>query len=409
MTGALAQLVAYGAQDVYLTGNPSTTFWKQVFNRYTNFALETIEQDVVGAVDYGQDISVTLGRNGDLVKGVMLEITLQRGSTDPDLQQPYFECEHLIDQLELWIGGQKILNFDHEWFRMYWEIYLNLDQENAYRDMCDFQTETEGYIRTFYLPLPLWFNDADDNNALPLIALQYHEVQLRLKLMNAQYMVGINTAYTPTIKCLATYVFLDSKERIWFAQNSHEYIITQIQRNIFPVTVNQNNNSFKLNLNFNHPTQILFWVLVPSLTTHGQYTADPGEQNADILAPLYKCKLTINGIDRMKDFLGSYYGSANPWITCNGNYTSSGVYTYGFGIRTQYGIPSGTMNFSRIDNATLHITTKAATVVDQYLPGVVNESMTVVGANVLTMALVYAVNFNVFRIQSGMGGVAFAN
>lgn len=409
MSGGLAQLVMYGAQDVYLTGDPQITFWKNVYKRYTNFALESIEQDVLGHVNYGNEITTIIGRQGDLINGVMLEITLQRGDTNPLLPQPYFPSEHLINYVELMIGGQKVFEFDHEWFRMFFEMYLDLTQQLSYRSMCDFGNEPQGYEKTFYLPLPFWFNNLNNGIALPLIALQYHEVQINIRLSKAGDIPGIDTSFTPIIKCYADYVFVDTKERTWFAQNKHEYIITQVQRNIMQTPVLSSEKEYKMLLNFNHPTQLLLWAMVPSLTTHGQFTGEPGEQTSDVLAPLAYCKLSLNGVDRMSRRKGSYFRYYQPWSSANGSFLTAGIYLYSFGTSLKYGVPSGTLNFSRVDNAILHLNTKEAVIADNLMPANVNETMTTVSANILSMTIVYAVNFNVLRIQSGMGGVAFSN
>ncbi|AGE50089.1 major capsid protein VP54 [Acanthocystis turfacea Chlorella virus Canal-1] len=407
--GGLTQLVATGVQDVFLTGDPNITFWKNAYPRYTNFALESIEQDVVGVVNYGNEVSITLGRNGDLVNGVALQITLQRGDDTLGANQPYFPAEHLIEYVEVYIGGQKVFNFDHQWFRMYWELYLTYDQKLAYNTMCDFQNEVEGYERTFYLPLPLWFNSFNNGNALPLIALQYHEVIFKIKLTQSQYIVGINGSFTPKVRCYADYVFLEPVERKKFAQSSHVYTINQIQRNIFPVRVDATNNKYNVKLNFNLPVQCMMWALIPNLDTHGQYTGVYGEQQQEVLAPIAEAKISFNGVDRLTARQGRYFQSYQPWYSAMGQFLSSGVYMYSFGTNIRYGIPSGSMNFSRIDTAILHITTKAAVVTDTTIPATVTETMTTTSAANLTTMLVYANNFNILRVESGMGGIMFSN
>jgi hypothetical protein len=409
MTGGLIQLVAYGAQDVYLTGDPQKTFWKEKFSRYTNFALESIEQDILGGIGSTQDISFILKRSGDLVSSIFLEITLQRGPSGPGDPAPFYSAEQLINRLEMYIGGQKVLEFGHEWFRMYWELYLDYTQLMAYSNMVNWGTEEEGYQRTFNLPLPLWFNALDIGKAIPLIALQYHEVEIRINLCNFNNIVGVNPAFTPQIRCFANYTFLDAPERIWFAQNPHEYIIQQIQTNPFNITIDTTNREYSLPLDFNHPCSSLIWCFTPGSEYHGQYTSVPGEQDSEVLSVLDSATLLLNGTERFSRRRGSYFGNENPWTSFGGTYTSSGVYAYGFGTRSDQPIPSGTLNFSRIDNATLRIRTKAAVVEDTSVPGNVTESMTTVGSNILTTVLVFAPNFNVFRIMSGMGGLAYAN
>jgi hypothetical protein len=171
MTGALSQLVAYGVQDLYLTGDAKKSFWKGNFKKYRNFALESIRQDIIGEPGSNNHITIKLGRFGDLVNGLMLEMIFQRGPSGPADIEPYYSCEQYIDHLELHIGGQKVYEFNHEWFRMYWELFLDYGREVAYRNLTRWGNEEQGYTKTFYLPIPIWFNALEPSQALPLIAL----------------------------------------------------------------------------------------------------------------------------------------------------------------------------------------------------------------------------------------------
>lgn len=409
MTGGLTQLVAYGAQDVYLTGDPKMTFWKSNFTSYKNFALESIRQDILGHVGSNEDITITLKRSGDLVYNIMFAITFKRGPDGIDDPFPYYSAEQFIKNLELYIGGQKVFEFEHEWFRIQWELFYDVGQENAYRNMVNWANEPQGYTRTFYLPIPVWFNALDPGRALPLIALQYHDVQFKIKLNNLNNILGIDPSYTPTMVCFADYVFLDSDERMWFAQNPHQYIIQQVQTNQFPIKIDTQTRDYKFYLNFNHPVKALIWACTPGSTSHGQNTSERGEVDAETLGPIDAAKIVLNGVDRAQERRGSYYTRANPWATFDGNYMSSGLYAYGFGIQTNSIDPSGTLNFSRIDNAMLQVRTKAAVVTDITAAGNVTEDMTTVGANILNTLMVWAPNYNVFKIQSGMGGVMFSS
>jgi len=409
MAGGLVQLVAYGAQDVYLTGDPQRTFWREKFTKYTNFALESIEQDIIGTVASGSDLTIVLKRNGDLISSIFFQMTLQRGPSGINDPIPFYSAEQLINNLEMYIGGQKVMEFGHEWFRMYWELYLDYTQLMAYSNMVNWGNEQEGYTRTFHLPVPLWFNALNIGNALPLIALQYHEVELRIRLCNFEDMVGVNPNYMPKISCYANYTFLDTNERKWFAQNSHEYLVQQIQTNQFPIIMDGFNRDYNLNLTFNHPCSSLIWCFTPGAAYHGQFTGEPVEQDAAILSPMEGAVVLFNGVQRFTPRRGSYFGNESTWTAFGGTYTSSGVYAYGFGTRSDQPQPSGTCNFSRLDTATLRIRTKACVVADPTIPGIVDESMTVTGANILNTVLVFAPNFNVFRVMSGMGGLAYAN
>ena len=411
MTGALAQLVAYGAQDVYLTGDPQMSFWKGNFTRYRNFATEAIQQDILGDIRSNSEITFTLKRAGDLVYNIMLGITFKRGPSGVDDPTPYYSAEQWIDHLEMYIGGQKVFEFGHEYFRIQWELFYDYAQEKAYNAMANWSNEPEGYLRTFYLPIPVWFNSYTPGSAIPLIALQYHDVQFKIKLADLNNIPGIDPTFTPDMRAYADYVFLDSPERIWFASNPHEYIVYQIQTNQFPITIDTKQRDYKFQLTFNHPTKALIWGCTPGPQSHGQFTSEPGEQDFETLGPLAVAKLSLNGVDRMVERKASYFTRGNPWTTFSGGYLSSGIYAMGFGVNTDLDNPTGTCNFSRIDTTLLHIKTKAAvlTSIQASNTVTVTENMTTAGANVLNTLLVWGPNFNVLRIMNGMGGMAFAN
>jgi hypothetical protein len=413
MPGGLLQLVAYGAQDAYLTGSPKKTFWKYDYSKYTNFAMESIQQDVAGTVGFGSYASIVLGRYGDLVQNVAFEVTLMRGLSGPNDPIPYYPAEHLFEKIEFLIGGQVIDTIHHEWFRLYWEMYLSLDQETAYRNMADFGAEQQGWTRTFYIPVPFFFSQFERGLALPLIALQYHEVELKVYFTSAADFAnqGVDTTFTPIVKCYANYVFLDTKERQKFASKSHMYLISQIQRNTFNVNISSTKiNRFKYDLNFNHPVKTIQWAFTPSLTgSHGQYTAKTGEQDNEVYSVLYDATLLLNGQERFSKRKGSYFTRLDQWNGFNGSFSSAGIYCYSFGTQNQEYQPSGTLNFSRIDNASLSLTTKVANVADINATGQVTDEMCFNGSNVLQVCQVFAYGYNWLKIQSGLGGLLFAN
>jgi hypothetical protein len=310
----------------------------------------------------------------------------------------------------MYIGGQKVMEFNHEWFRMYWELFYPLAQETSYTNMCQWSNEAEGYNRTFYLPIPLWFNALEPRNAIPLIALQYHEIEIKIKICDYNNIVGINTAFPNDVRIWADYVFLDTEERKWYAQNPHEYIIQQVQMNQFPITVDTNMNNYNFYLTFNHPVKALIWALTPGPAYHGQYTSEPGEQDDDTLGPINSAVLLLNGIERFASRRGTYFSNGGPWSTFSGSYTSAGVYAYGFGVHSDQNVPTGTCNFSRFDNAVLRLQTKMAILPNRQATGnTVSENMTTAASNILNTLYVWAPNFNVLRIMNGMGGLAFAN
>ena len=419
MGGGLMQLVAYGAQDVYLTGNPQITFFKAVYKRHTNFAMECIEQVINGTPAPGGRSSVTISRNGDLVQEVFLEAsTLIGGHSDADT---VYQAERMIADCELSIGGQRIDKHYQRWWRLYSELYHDHSAKDKYSKMTNQPEEGAAAAYQVYVPLIFFFN-RNPGLALPLIALQYHEVRLDFT-WTANPELALVTA--GSIKCWANYIYLDTKERRLFAQKSHEYLIEQVQ---FTGTesvgaadagaATQRN----IRLNYNHPVKELvfcfedangslgsnLWNMTSGLPLQAQATADcsqltmeqqPHESSGvvrldgfafseEVDAPLQDFKLQLNGQDRFTTQAGKYFNQVQPYYHHSGN-PVPGVYCYSFALKPELHQPSGTCNFSRIDNATAVPRTKAHCLK-------------------MNMAM-FATNYNVLRVMSGMGGLAYSN
>ena len=254
MTGGLMQLVAYGAQDTYLTGNPQITFFKIVYRRHTNFSMETIRQTIDG--DTNTDTtkenkgSVIISRNGDLLSKIYVT-TSTFGITDGS---------DLVKEVSIDIGGQEIDKQTKEWFQIWNELTISEDKRLGYKNMIGcfnhgltepggttlppFSSGTVG-VNHIQIPLLFWFC-RNPGLALPLIALQYHEVQVNFTYGTS---MGINADLN--VEC--DYFYLDTDERRRFSQASHEYLIEQIQ-------VQRLNNVSDHKLSFNHPIKELIWT-----------------------------------------------------------------------------------------------------------------------------------------------------
>ena len=436
MAGGLSQLVAYGAQDVYLTGNPQITFFKTVYRRYTNFAIESIQQTINGSVGFGNKVSTQISRNGDLITDIVVEFVLTKNAVGANAT--FYPAEQLLQDVELEIGGQRIDKHYNDWFRTYDSLFrMNDDREN-YRRMTDFvDGEPINAVKRFYVPLIFFFNQTP-GLALPLIALQYHEVKLYFTLASQVNGLNVNNSGTapgtitaPTMAVWVDYIFLDTQERTRFAQLPHEYLIEQLQfsgtETATPSTTSQASQNIRLNLN--HPTKYLAWNFnAPGATSYGQYTAiaqlDANYNAAgdtantatfnEGLAVLDSAKLQLNGQDRFSTRKGSYFNKVQPYQTI-GSKVPAGVYLYSFALKPAGRQPSGTCNFSRIDNATLSLTYKTCSVnATDSIANVsaalyASETVTANTATVLTALNIYAKNYNVLRIMSGMGGLAYAS
>jgi hypothetical protein len=275
MGGGLMQLVAYGAQDVYLTGNPQITFFKVVYRRHTNFAVENIEQVFNGAADFGRKVTCQISRNGDLITKMYLRVLLPNYDAGNNGSWAWVSRvgHALINSVELEIGGTRIDKQYGDWLNVWYELARNWAHDRGY-DVMIGNTEALTTLATSheqaYLYIPLkFFNNRNDGLAIPLIALQYHEVKINFEFTQVAKLINYQSGSTLTVPSMkqaslfVDYVYLDTEERKRFAQAQHEYLIEQLQ---FTGTESINSLSQKFRLNFNHPCKALYWT-----TTLGRY------------------------------------------------------------------------------------------------------------------------------------------
>ena len=513
MGGALMQLVAYGAQDVFLTGNPEITFWKVSYRRHTNFAMESIEQTFSGQADFGRRVTCTISRNGDLAFRTYLQVTL------PEIDQNMnssgavyarwldYPGEQLIAQVEVEIGGQRIDRQYGDWMHIWNQLTMSSDQAKGYEQMVG-QTTQLTYLTdpdfanvngpcaastgpaqvcaprnalpetTLYIPLQFWYC-RNPGLALPLIALQYHEVKINLDLRPIGECLwavtdltsgsSVSSAYQQGLVAASLYVdyvFLDTDERRKMAQNPHEYLFEQLQ---FTGDESVGSSSNKIKLNFNHPCKELVWVVQPDanvdycssliagetlfktlgaqpfnytdaidalpnayqafggveatsgvdafINASGLFESPDAADSAGnpvqsavsdagtfVLAetalnlhcwgenPVVTAKLQLNGQDRFSEREGTYFDVVQPYQH-HTRAPDTGINVYSFALRPEEHQPSGTCNMSRIDNATLQLVL----------------STNAIGGDATAKVRVYATNYNVLRVMSGMGGLAYSN
>ena len=416
MAGGLMQLVAYGAQDVYLTGNPEVTFFQAKYKRHTNFAMENIEQTVNGTAANSGRVSVTVARNGDLVGDMYLELESDIAATaTAEAGDCNWVAERAVSSVELSIGGQRIDKHYQKWWRLYSELYLDEAKKATWGKMT---TAADG--STVYLPLVFFFN-RNPGLYLPLIALQYHEVRIDIDLAS-DFDTFLNKS---VFKVWANYVYLDTEERRRFAQKGHEYLIEQVQHTGTD-TVDAANTK-QVRLSYNHPVKELVWCfsntaaksslwnftaknLVTEVALQSDQTASGLDSNcfvpvSNLGTPMYATelsteafteenagqldtfKLVLNGQDRFKEQKGKYFNQVQAYNHHSGC-PAPGVYSYSFALKPEEHQPTGTCNFSRIDNAQVAVK---------------------MGPGTATSMHMFATNYNVLRIQSGMGGLAFSN
>lgn len=459
MSGGLMQLVAYGAQDIYLTGAPQITFFKVVYRRHTNFALESIEQTFNGQADFGKRVSALVSRNGDLINRVYLQARL-----------PTVACQcssfrwiddvghHMIHNVVVEIGGQQIDKQYGDWLQIWSELTVPAGQQLGYKDMIGGSVGAESQLpgslqqwstqdkpgKVLFVPLQFWFN-RNVGLSLPLIALQYHEVRINIEFRPASQLVitadpCLTNLSLESASLWIDYVYLDTDERRRFAQVSHEYLIEQLQ---FTGDEDLTTASNKIRLNFNHPVKELIWVVqhehligtsdvddmgVLANNQRSNYTDVLGSLNYDHTKPLLsgnpvkEAKLQLNGHDRFAARVGRYFSLVQPYQHHTNIPRSPGINVYSFALKPEEHQPSGSANFSRIDTATLQLVVgytntlieNCAFDTDGLPSSFVADIEPFVGCAlegaVITAKLrVYAVNYNVLRVMSGMAGQAYSN
>ena len=417
------QLVAYGAQDVYLTGDPKVTFFQAAYKRYTNFAMEAIQQTLNGTLANNSVVSVTIGRMGDLVGDMFVQLTPLTNLAENTLSSPntVWLAEKAISSVELTIGGQSIEKHYQTWWRLYAEVFLSESKKLNYGKMTS-TISTSSYTSYVYLPLLFFFN-RNPGLYLPMIALQYHDVRLDFTLGSA-YQSHFPTT-NGTFQVWANFVYLDTEERRRFSQKTHEYLIEQVQYNSdVPMVINSKTQ--KARLSISHPVKELIWCMTNSATIHWNFTypqssnlavdqsvsaptplhaaysvtlnntsANPPLEEGDASTipsgPIDTLSLYLNGQPRFNTQQGKYFNQYQPYQYHSGC-PYAGIYVYSFALKPEEHQPSGTCNFSRIDNAEMQFNLKNTSI-----PGT------------LAAFRLFAVGYNVLRIQGGMGGLAFSN
>ena len=435
----LISLVAYGSQDLYLTGNPQITFWKVVYKRYTNFAMESVPQPLTGNVDFGQRFSAVISRNvGDLAHKSLLQLTipvLTSAQTALGTVRWVDKLGHaIIDWYELVIGGTTIDHQYGEWLEIYSQLTLSPSKLPAYNRMIGHTTTLLSSATTssaiLYIPLQFFFCQTP-GLALPLVSLQYHDVRINFQLKPLEELIiqtnpiDVFQGSIVDASLYVDYIYLDVQERQQFAARRHEYLITQVQFNgAEPVvqtsttTPTPNGKTTPLvsnvSLNFNHPCKYIVWVTQKAefVNTINNQTFNytdrlqdrsttitfdsPVELNNSVAkGPLVSNTLVLNGHTRYDARPGDVFNHVQTLYHFPNCPDSPGIYVYSFALDATDAQPSGSNNFSRIDSAILR---------NEYSNTYLLDS-----SNTISTATtrVYAVCVNILRVMSGLAGIAY--
>lgn len=551
MSGALVQIAAFGTQDVLLMGNPTVTFFKNVVNRHTNFAIETIQQVLQGASNFGaSNATVQITRDGDLLWKTFIRFKLPRLETSYSfsaaIDKPVTIVparwtddigHHLIQNCNVVIGGSQIDKHYGDWLQIWSQLTLDESKRAGYNDMIGNRYELMGnngrpvidaawltannasgnypFTANFNIPeamievpLQFWFC-RDPALTIPLVSLPYHDVRISFDIRSLDHVVippmvigepadvakvtlKYRTAESLQPIVYANYVFLDNAERKRYAQHPQEYLVEQLQYAENPAS----QGSVDINLNFNHPTKELVFVAqkqtyvahtctdvtsnsynIANQLSNYQFTGynavankwslvdgythgmpEYGNMSTTYGNPIDRAELVINGVARVKETDSIFFNRTQPYMHHSCIPQAAGINVYSFALKPESIQPSGTINFSRIDNTTLRLRLKtqipsaygyyygtsnsvsinpmapyiyevapkeaeveidsdtgAIKTVSSYAAPRVFKAINNDGSDAGNGATsgynvkIYGLNFNVLRIVSGMGGLAYAN
>lgn len=413
--GGLLQLVALGKQDVFLTGNPQISWFKMVYRRYTNFAVESQAMYFDGDPDFGKRLSCLVPRRGDLLGPLVLEITLPPLTLTDGTPVSYVNSigHAIIDTITLEIGEQEIDTQTGEWMEMWSRFTVTESQRNGFNDMIgtyDGYTPPQNFgPLKLYIPLHFWFCK-NPGLALPLLALQYHPIRINLKLRPLQELfyspnlanstlcstLAVNQVKITDLRLYGDYIYLDVDERRRFVSNTHEYLIEQIQYTP-SISIPVGSSSSTVRMEFNHPIRELMWVLQRNqmVSNHEYFNysnlslTETGVRS-DLMTSAI---LQLDGYDRFDVRDAGYFRLVQPYQHHTVIPNNAFIYNYCFALRPEELQPSGSLNASRIDSFILQMS--------------IAPDGTTAPAKGPMYTRVYATNHNILRIVNGFGGLLF--
>lgn len=440
--GGLLQLVATGKQDVFLTGNPQMTWFKMVYRRYTNFAIESQQIYFDGDPDFGKRVTALVPRRGDLLGPMILEIvlpyiTMTDGTPGTYINNVGFA---IIEEISLEIGEQEIDKQTGEWMNIWTSLTTPAGQKDALNNMvgrvgglslpqpsvpessCSVGTYKFG-AKKMFIPLQFWFNK-NPGLYLPLLAMQYHPVRINMKIRNLTDLIensNLAAACAPLqpqnasivdLQLWGDYVFLDTEERRRFVANTHEYLIEQIQYTP-KVSLPEKVDIHSVRMEFNHPLRELFWVIQRNVMetsrewfNYGSTSQYEAGLSRDLLQD---ATLQVDGYDRFDTRDSGYFRLVQPYQYHTSTDVKQFIYVYSFALRPEDSQPCGSLNASRIDNMSLKINLRPDTDEPQTITinGITRINPSFVPKRGNAHIVIYAKNHNVLRIVNGFAGLLF--
>ena len=347
------QIVSYGAQDEYITGEPDVTFFKMAYRKHANFAMESVEQNVN---INGNLVTCDISKDGDLITNCWIECENDQKNEDDSVD--HRNGLEMIEKVDLLIGGQIIDTHYGEWYNIWSQLSLPKKNIDGFNELIN--KDTQSTRNKAFIPLHFFFCK-NHGLALPLVALKYHEVSLHITFKD--------NVINP--KVFVDYVYLEQDERVRFAQTEHTFLIEQVQYSGKP---DLSDNGVKY-LDFAHPVKELIW----------KYDDDTinVDKPSDYIPIATEITIKLNQYDKITNRDDMYFTHIQPFQHHTNIPIGSGIYTYSFALKPEDYQPSGSCNFSRLKTAQI-------------------RSKTGIGIEV------YAINYNILKITSGMAGLVFS-
>ena len=446
--GGLLQLVAVGKQDAFLTGNPQISFFKMVYRRHTNFAMESQPMYFDGTPNFGQRITCLIPRRGDLLGRVYLDVVLpQIKDVSNNLLSYTNSIGHaLIQEITFEVGEQEIDRQTGEWMEVWTQLTTPASQRYALNEMIgrvepynliDIKPSAQSDGLHLLIPLQFYFC-RNPGSYLPLLALQYSPIRINITMRPLQQLFWVpppiypltQDTWLPACSVIANcttpitsmmmwgdFVYLDVEERRTFVSQTHEYLIEQVQY-APPFAITANQTTATIPIEFNHPIkEFVFmvqrdtmqnrneWFNYSNLAigeyTNTQYILPYVNSNAPAgrLDLISTAKLQLDGYDRFMERTPQHFRLQQPYEHHTNTPINSFIYNYSFALRPEDIQPTGTMNASRIDSIVWQLQMNTVLTNPNITPAWQQRGS--------CQVKVYAHNYNVFRVINGFGGLLF--
>lgn len=365
MPGATLQLQATGIQDTFLlTNNIKNSFFEYAYFKYVNFATEIIKIPTNQRVNWGKKISVSVPRHGHLLSNLYLRLQLPKLTITSGTWAGYSDTlgYAIFDKLELEIGGIIVETLQPQFM----DITDELTQDNGRQGKNLMILKSDTYIatrfnalidKTLMIPLPFFFTK-QYNLSLPLVSLTNPAIKIHFELKNFDKCIHYDGNTPPTFQEIINadiygeYMYLDEQILTEFENREHHFIVDSVQYNEIE-SISPNLTTHISTLKFNQPVRELLFILVDENSINNNDHFNYSRYN-DQSPLLQSASLFLENQARFLDLPEIYLRTVFPYKQ-HSVIPNRYIYTMPFALNTETNQPTGTLNFSRFDNVSLHL------------------------------------------------------